>query len=66
MVGNVWEWCLTAWAAENIDLYGYTYRLIKGGAWNVGNPAHLRATDRGANSPRGQLDDCGFRVALVL
>ena len=66
MVGNVWEWCLTAWGVTEIDLSGYTYRLIKGGAWNVSNPDHLRATDRGANSPRGQLNDCGFRVALIL
>jgi formylglycine-generating enzyme required for sulfatase activity len=66
MVGNVWEWCLTAWTAEKNDLCGYTYRLIKGGAWNVRNPVHLRATDRGEHSPRGQLNDCGFRVALLL
>ena len=61
MVGNVWEWCMSGWGADGIDVAGYTYRLIKGGAWNVSNPDHLRAADRGGNSPRGCLNDCGFR-----
>jgi len=61
MVGNVWEWCLTTWGVDGIETSGYTYRLIRGGAWNVSNPEYLRATDRGGNSPRGRLNDCGFR-----
>jgi formylglycine-generating enzyme required for sulfatase activity len=61
MVGNVWEWCLTTWGVDGIDISGYTYRLIRGGAWNVRHPDYLRATDRGGNSPRGRLNDCGFR-----
>ncbi len=63
MLGNVWEWCLTAWGTDSVDVSGYTYRLIKGGAWNVSNPEHLRATDRCGNSPRGRLNDGGFRCA---
>lgn len=61
LIGNVWEWCLTAWGAESIDVSGYTYRHLKGGAWNVSNPDHLRAIDRGGHSPRGRLNDAGFR-----
>jgi len=63
MLGNVWEWCLTPWGVDDIDVSGYTYRIIKGGAWNVSNPEHLRATDRYGNSPRGSLNDAGFRCA---
>jgi formylglycine-generating enzyme required for sulfatase activity len=66
MTGNVWEWCLTGWNQENIDVSGYTYRIIKGGAWNISNPDHLRANDRGCHPPRGRLNDCGFRVLLCL
>lgn len=63
MVGNVWEWCLTGWNQDNIDVHGYTYRIIKGGAWNVTNPDFLRVTDRGGcHPPRGRLNDCGFRI----
>lgn len=66
MVGNVWEWCLTGWNQENNDITGYTQRVFKGGAWNVSNPDHLRANDRGSHPPRGQLNDCGFRVVLSM
>jgi len=66
MIGNVWEWCLTGWNQEHIDVNGYTHRVFKGGAWNVSNPDYLRANDRGSHPPRGQLNDCGFRVVLCL
>lgn len=65
MVGNVWEWCLTPWGVDSEDLSGYTYRFIRGGAWNVSNPEYLRPADRAGNSPRGQLNDAGFRCALL-
>ncbi|WKZ38348.1 MAG: SUMF1/EgtB/PvdO family nonheme iron enzyme [Anaerolineales bacterium] len=66
MTGNLWERCLTGWNQEIIDIGGYTYRIIKGGAWNIGNPDYLRSKDRGCHPPRGQLNDCGFRVLLDL
>ena len=64
MTGNVWERCITGWNQEGIDVNGYTYRVFKGGAWNVINPDYLRSNDRGCHPPRGQLNDCGFRVLL--
>ena len=65
MVGNLWEWCLTVWETESTDLNGYVYRVFRGGAWNVSNPEYLSAIDRGeGHSPRGRLNDCGFRILL--
>jgi formylglycine-generating enzyme required for sulfatase activity len=64
MLGNVWEWCLTPWGLESLDTGGYTYRISRGGAWNVSNPEHLRANDRYGHPPRGRLNDAGFRCAL--
>jgi formylglycine-generating enzyme required for sulfatase activity len=61
LLGNVWEWCLTPWGMDGMDVSGYTYRVLKGGAWNVSNPEYLRATDRYGHPPRGQLNDAGFR-----
>lgn len=61
MIGNVWEWCLTGWGEEEVNAAGYTYRVIRGGAWNITNPDYLRANDRGCHPPRGRLNDCGFR-----
>jgi len=66
MTGNIWEWCLTGWNEEDVDSSGYTYRIIRGGAWNINNPDHLRANGRGCHPPRGRLNDCGFRVLLCL
>ena len=66
MIGNLWEWNLTIWGTNNnTDLNGYVYRNYRGGAWNISNPEYLLAVDRGAgHSPRGQLNDAGFRIAL--
>ena len=67
MIGNLSEWCLTTWATDSTELAGYTYRVIRGCAWNAGTPEYLRATDRGLGwSPRGRLNDCGFRIVLEL
>lgn len=67
MIGNLSEWCLTTWATDSTELIGYTYRVIRGCAWNAGTPEYLRATDRGLGwSPRGRLNDCGLRIALDL
>jgi formylglycine-generating enzyme required for sulfatase activity len=67
MIGNLSEWCLTTWTTGTTDLAGYTYRVIRGCAWNAGTPEYLRATDRGSGwSPRGRLNDCGTRIALEL
>ena len=67
MIGNLSEWCLTTWATNSTELAGYTYRFIRGCAWNAGTPEYLRATDRGLGwSPRGRLNDCGLRIALDL
>jgi formylglycine-generating enzyme required for sulfatase activity len=63
LVGNTWEWCLTAWGKDEVDVHGYTYRVFKGGAWNVRNPEYLRANDRYGHPPRGRLNDGGFRCA---
>jgi formylglycine-generating enzyme required for sulfatase activity len=64
MIGNVWEWCSTAWGSNDGEgLGGYSNRVIRGGAWNVSNSEYLRASSRGGHPPRGRLNDCGFRIA---
>jgi formylglycine-generating enzyme required for sulfatase activity len=63
MVGNLAELCCTVWGQDNVDIHGYVYRAAKGGAWNIANPEYLRAIDRVGLSPRGRLNDAGFRCA---
>jgi formylglycine-generating enzyme required for sulfatase activity len=64
MIGNVWERCLSAWGKEPAaaDLTGYTYRVMRGGAWNISKEENLSAHLRYGHPPRGQLNDAGFRV----
>ncbi len=64
MVGNLSEWCVTAWGTDEDAVSGYGYRNHRGLAWNVHNPHYLRAIDRGGHPPRGRLNDMGFRVVL--
>jgi formylglycine-generating enzyme required for sulfatase activity len=66
MIGNLWEWCITPWGSDEMNVSGYTYRVFKGGAWNISNPEYLSATDRWSHSPRGRLNDCGIRVMFVV
>jgi formylglycine-generating enzyme required for sulfatase activity len=63
MIGNLREWCRTAWGWDIGDVTGYVYRAARGGAWNIADPEYLRATDRAGLAPRGQLNDAGFRCA---
>ncbi|MCB0107430.1 MAG: SUMF1/EgtB/PvdO family nonheme iron enzyme [Caldilineaceae bacterium] len=63
MVGNLAEWLLTRWGEDSIDVSGYRYRGTRGSAWNVATPEYLRAIDRNGWSPRGRLNDAGFRCA---
>lgn len=63
MIGNVWERCLSGWGVEEIDLNGYNYRAMRGGAWNSSRTEYIRAIARYGHPPRGQLNDAGFRIA---
>ncbi|MEM7331588.1 MAG: SUMF1/EgtB/PvdO family nonheme iron enzyme [Chloroflexota bacterium] len=62
MVGNLADWCLTRWGEDSVEVTGYTYRVVKGGAWNISHPEYLRAIDRTGTGPRGVLNDGGFRI----
>jgi formylglycine-generating enzyme required for sulfatase activity len=68
MSGNVWEWCLTAWADEYQhpgmnDPEGDARRVLRGGSWDVSQYV-ARAVSRYRNFPNlcGYL--YGFRVVL--
>lgn len=64
MAGNLWEWCLTTWGRDDTDLNGYVYRVMRGGAWNTRRPEDIGSRIRYGHSPRGQLNDAGFRIAF--
>ena len=64
MSGNIWEWCLTEWGSERVDLNGDSPRCGHGGAYSlVWDDA--RVGFRCGLSPSLRIGHVGFRLALV-
>ncbi len=67
MGGNVWEW-VSGWYlpfpgnTHKNDMYGQTYKVIKGGSWNSNNDL-ARSAVRGKVLPEQELHYVGFRCA---
>jgi formylglycine-generating enzyme required for sulfatase activity len=70
MCGNVWEWCLTDHKkpvidANDVDLYGYHWREIRGGAFPY-DSSKGRTTERYNMDPKYRDYQLGFRVCCLL
>ena len=73
VVGNVWEWA-SDWhapytAGASSDPKGAasgTERVLRGGAWNGGDPAWVRPTYRFKSQPGLRSHGIGFRCAMDL
>ncbi|MBC6935634.1 MAG: hypothetical protein DWB42_07310 [Chloroflexi bacterium] len=68
MSGNVWEWCLTAWADEYQhpgmnDPEGDARRVLRGGSWSF-DRHDARAAYRFRSNPFNRFIYSGFRVVL--
>ena len=69
MLGNVWEWCLDAYASYSETptdgsayVSGGSDRVLRGGSWyNV--PRGVRSANRNYGDPASRYDFIGFRVA---
>lgn len=65
MSGNVWEWCVTQWSTDSVDLSGTRSRVVRGGAWNLF--AHnVRAMNRFKRRPHLRKNDLGFRLVRII
>lgn len=68
MAGNVWEWCLSAWAnpyahPEQNNPEGEVSRVLRGGSWyDFYVPRSVRCSYRFYNLPFYWDGDVGFRV----
>lgn len=64
MAGNVWEWCLTDYAAKTNDSNSDAeYRVLRGGSWDGDNADYFRCGDRFRFNPNFRNDDFGFRIS---
>ena len=60
MGGNVWQWCEDEYSSGSVT------RLLRGGAWIVGNPARLLSSFRLDYYTDSRCDNFGFRCVCVV
>lgn len=65
MIGNVWEWCLTAWSSGENDPNGDSVRVLRGGSWFDDVMSHFTVTARSSWSVDLASDLRGFRIVMV-
>ena len=63
MLGNVREWTASAYCPYTSRGCSNDARVIRGAAWNNGDPAYVRAQDRGKKPPKSRPDNVGARCA---
>jgi formylglycine-generating enzyme required for sulfatase activity len=64
MAGNVWEWCLSDYATDKIDLSEATIRSLRGGAWSD-LPEQAKTTTRCGFVASFRNYNIGFRVCTT-
>jgi len=63
MAGNVWEFTSSGYSASYSESRTDDKHVYRGGAWGYGDPAFVRAANRGKGSTTYRGADLGFRCA---
>jgi formylglycine-generating enzyme required for sulfatase activity len=65
MAGNVWEWLLTQWVKDDININGHMPRRARGGSWDIEDSeiAFYSCAFCGWNSAYYRDEYIGFRIA---
>jgi formylglycine-generating enzyme required for sulfatase activity len=64
LAGNVWEWTLSQWTRDSVNLRGTADRVVRGGSW-LDYHDSARAAARSVNNPDGRGLSLGFRVVAL-
>ena len=64
MSGNIWEWCLTEWGSNRVNLKGDSLRSGHGGAYKLVSD-DARVGFRCGISPSSWIAHVGFRLAVA-
>jgi formylglycine-generating enzyme required for sulfatase activity len=64
MSGNVWEWCMTEWGSDQVNISSNHCPVLRGGSWGDYNEDILRAGYRApGHFPNVSNLGLGFRLA---
>ena len=75
MIGNIYEWCADSYAEDAYQRYSQgglrsqrygEHKVLRGGPWRFGTPAHLRTEYRKSTVWRAGTPLCGFRGSRSL
>jgi formylglycine-generating enzyme required for sulfatase activity len=61
MAGNVWEWCLTEWGSDKINITSDKLRTVRGGSFFV-DQTNARLDMRSGGQPDNGVFNRGFRI----
>lgn len=61
MVGNIWEWCLTAYWSGSVSPDRTEARVLRGGSWYETTVSSFRVSFRRKDTPDDWDEDLGFR-----
>jgi formylglycine-generating enzyme required for sulfatase activity len=64
MSGNIWDWCLTTWNNDSVDLSGSEQRVLRGGAFNC-DQIVVACAHRFEYPPHAGDYYCGMRVVCM-
>jgi formylglycine-generating enzyme required for sulfatase activity len=64
MSGNVWEWCLTTWNANRIELDLEDTRVLRGGSL-LSESHEAQVFIRNGIDPINRINDVGFRICAT-
>jgi formylglycine-generating enzyme required for sulfatase activity len=65
LCGNVWEWCLTEWGTDSVELTGSNIRSLRGCSYYENRANRLLLNYRSGGNPPDRNFFTAFRIARI-